>query len=98
ECRKRLAPCDSRQILALQLGAAGERHGSAAQPLHGECEIRETIVIGERFAHEADRARIELGQRTAVPGAHAIASDAGIAETRDEPAAPRIDLGAALAV
>ena len=41
------------------LGRAEERDRAGAEPLHGEGEIGEAVMAGERLAREAERADIE---------------------------------------
>ena len=82
----------------MQRGARRERDRAAPQSLHREGEIGEAVVVGERFPHQADRARIEILERPAVLAPHAVAGQAGGAQIRDESAAAGIDRVAAFVV
>ena len=72
------------------LGRAEERDRAGAEPLHGEGEIGEAVVAGERLAREAERAHI--GRAVAVGGRGVIQTTVA-AETRDEIAAGGIHVG-----
>ena len=57
--------------------------GAGAEALHGEREVGQPAVVGERLAREAERAHVELG---------AQAQEAGLGQAPHERAAGRIDV------
>ena len=71
---------------------SGERDRAAAQSLHRECEIGQAVVVGERLARHAQRARIERGQGAAVRGRDAVAQPPAVAQRAHQAPARRIDV------
>jgi hypothetical protein len=55
-------------------------------------------VIGQRFADQADRARVEFFQGAAIRSADAVASDARLTQRSDELASLRIHFFTRLAM
>ena len=94
----RPALAHGRQPARLLGVAAGERDRAAAEPLQREREIGETVVVGERLARDAKRARIERRKRAAVRCRNAIAQEARRAERAHERAAAAVDVGVIAAV
>jgi hypothetical protein len=80
----RSARGNPRQIACAQLDRARERKGAAAQSLHREREVRESVPPGERLAQQAYGARVEVGERAAVRRANAVTRQTGRAEIGDE--------------
>src|SRR6185437_8819624 len=54
-----LAAADLWQDKAALLRGARDGDGACAQPLHGEGEVGEAVVEGERLASETDAARVD---------------------------------------
>ena len=74
----------------LQFRRAGEADGAGAQSLHGEGEIGEAVMPGERFASKADAAGID-GAAAGIPGR--CGQQAGFPEQRNQLAAGGIRIG-----
>ena len=68
--------CHGRQPARLLRFAARERDRAAAEALQREREVGEAVVVGERLAHDAKRARVERGERAAVRRRNAMAQEA----------------------
>src|SRR3972149_1549918 len=55
-----------RQIFALQLIGPEQRDRAAAEALHGEGEVRETVVPGKNFTGKTERPYVQLLGRSAI--------------------------------
>ena len=87
EGRDRAACRYHRQVARSQGVRSGDRYRAAAEALHRKGEVGQPVVFGERLAHQADRACIEVIRRAAIRPWHTVARESCIAEVGDEPPA-----------
>jgi hypothetical protein len=86
----RLAFSHRRQDAGLQLVAAVEADRRAAQALHGEGEVGEPVLIGERLADEAERTHVEAVAGAAMGRRHGMGQQARFAERPHQRTAGRV--------
>jgi hypothetical protein len=98
ERRDRLAATDARQVARRQFRGSGDRQRAAAQPLHGECEVGQPVMICERLPDQAQGADVELRRRAAVLRPHAMAQQPIGPERAHQIEAAPVDLRACLHV
>ena len=99
KCRDRRTARDLRQVARALGRGAVQRDRPRAQALHREREVRETMVVRERLAQQADRPRVDdLGRAAVCAAGDGMAQPVGLAELAHERAALRVDVVAAVAV
>src|SRR5688572_540255 len=91
ECRDRSTCRNLRQVTRSQRLGSGDRYRAAAEALHGEREVGQSVVLGERLAHQADSASIEVLRCAAVRLRYAATRESCSTEVGDEPPARLVD-------
>jgi hypothetical protein len=73
-----------RQVARLERVRSCDGYRTAAEALHGKREVGQSVVLGERLAHQADRARIEVVRRPTIRARDAVTREPGSAEASDQ--------------